>query len=118
DGPVTPSCTPSSGSTFAIGTTEVSCVATDEAGNSATRSFDVRVGDTTGPVVAVPTGLTAEATSAAGARVVFGSSASDLVDGAVPTTCAPASGAMFVLGSTTVTCSAADVRGNATSASF
>jgi hypothetical protein len=82
------------------------------------RSFDIRVGDTTGPVVAVPTALTVEATSAAGAHVAFGTSASDLVDGAVPTICTPSSGATFALGSTNVTCSAADARGNATSASF
>jgi hypothetical protein len=36
-------CTPPSGSTFAIGTTTVSCTATDAAGNSASTSFTVRV---------------------------------------------------------------------------
>ena len=36
-------CNPASGSTFPIGTTTVSCTATDAAGNSATASFDVHV---------------------------------------------------------------------------
>ena len=37
------SCTLASGSTFAIGTTAVSCTATDAAGNSSTASFNVVV---------------------------------------------------------------------------
>jgi hypothetical protein len=36
-------CAPASGSTFAIGTTTVSCTATDAAGNSASARFDVHV---------------------------------------------------------------------------
>lgn len=36
-------CTPSSGSTFAIGTTTVTCTATDASGNRTTGSFTVRV---------------------------------------------------------------------------
>jgi len=35
DGTITPQCTPSSGSTFPIGNTEVICTATDKAGNRA-----------------------------------------------------------------------------------
>ena len=118
DGLLTPSCSPTSGSTFALGTTTVTCVATDLSDNTATSSFDVLVTDTTAPVIAVPTAVSAEATSAAGADVIFGASASDLVDGEVTPSCAPASGATFALGSTTVTCAAADVRGNTASASF
>jgi hypothetical protein len=36
-------CTPPSGSTFPIGTTRVTCTATDDAGNKTTKSFDVAV---------------------------------------------------------------------------
>jgi GH35 family endo-1,4-beta-xylanase len=44
DGAITPVCTPPSGSLFPIGTTEVTCTATDEAGNEANPvSFDVVV---------------------------------------------------------------------------
>ena len=38
---ITPTCSPASGSVFAIGTTEVVCTATDSSGNIATNSFNV-----------------------------------------------------------------------------
>ncbi|MEK6289352.1 MAG: FG-GAP-like repeat-containing protein, partial [Acidobacteriota bacterium] len=40
---VTPVCSPPSGSCFAVGTTTVTCTATDESGNTATCSFTVTV---------------------------------------------------------------------------
>jgi hypothetical protein len=43
DGPVTPVCSPPSGATFSPGTTVVTCTATDQHGNSATKSFSVSV---------------------------------------------------------------------------
>lgn len=43
DGPVQPSCTPASGSSFPVGTTLVTCTATDAAGNPATATFTVTV---------------------------------------------------------------------------
>ena len=118
DGTITPSCTPLSGSTFAIGSTTVSCQATDAHGNqSPTRAFTVVVTDP--PVVRVPSNITAEATSAAGAAVPFTVTASTFFDGALPVHCfvitgfvdgdvqlgAPvAPGAIFGLGTTTVGC--------------
>jgi hypothetical protein len=52
DGAITPVCTPASGSTFDVGTTEVVCVATDAALNETTGTFNVTVlADTTPPVV-------------------------------------------------------------------
>jgi len=38
---ITPTCSPASGSVFAIGTTEVVCSATDSSGNTASNSFNV-----------------------------------------------------------------------------
>jgi hypothetical protein len=114
--PVT--CVPASGSTFAIGTTTVNCSAMDAHGNKATGSFTVTVVDKTPPVVTVPANITAEATGAIGAAVTFSASASDVVDGAVATTCTPASGSTFGLTTTTVTCSATDAHGNTGSGSF
>ncbi len=111
-------CAPASGSTFAVGQTSVQCTATDAAGNAASTSFNVNVTDTTGPVVNVPGNLVAEATSAAGAAVTFVVTASDLVDGSVAATCAPASGATFALGTTSVSCSATDSANNSGQASF
>ena len=58
DGIIIPSCTPASGSIFALGTISVSCSATDKAGNTASGSFSVTVHDTTPPNLVCPLGVT------------------------------------------------------------
>ena len=119
DGSVSPNCSPGPGSTFPFGSTTVNCTATDSHGNSASGSFTVNVVDTTAPAIAVPGGMTIEATSPSGVGAVsYSASATDIVDGPVPVSCAPASGSAFPLGSTTVTCTASDSHGNNGSASF
>ena len=118
DGSVSPACTPASGSTFPAGNTTVTCSATDHAGNTSSASFAVTIHDTTPPVVTVPANITNEATNASGAALSFTASAADLVDGARPVTCSPASGATFALGPTTVHCSSSDTHGNTGDASF
>ncbi len=117
DGPVPVKCLPASGSTFALGTTEVTCSAEDAAGNPASASFNVTVQDKTGPVLELPADITEEATSANGAVVNFTATASDLVDGSVSVSCSPDSGT-FALGTTTVNCSATDKAGNESTGSF
>jgi hypothetical protein len=52
DGPVTSVCVPESGSSFNVGTTQVTCTATDAANNSASTTFDVIV--TNNPVTEKP----------------------------------------------------------------
>ena len=118
DGPVSVGCDHASGDTFAIGTTTVSCSATDAAGNQASGSFDVTIGDTTAPILVLPTDQTAEATGPAGASVGFTTSAGDSVDGPVSVDCDHASGDTFALGTTTVICSATDTAGNPASGFF
>lgn len=118
DGAVVPVCDPPTGSVFPLGTTAVTCTATDAAGNVASGSFTVSVVDTTAPVVTVPASVTVEATGPDGAFVSFSASASDAVDGTVVAVCAPSSGATYPVGSTTVTCTAADAAGNSADASF
>ncbi len=118
DGSISVSCSPGSGSTFPLGTTTVTCKATDSSGNTGSASFDVTVKDTTPPTVAVPGPITAEATGPAGAVVTFSASASDLVSGSLAPSCSRASGSTFAFGSTTVTCSATDSHGNTGSATF
>jgi hypothetical protein len=119
DGAVAVTCAPSSGATFALGHTTVTCTASDGAGNASTSTFDVAVRDTTPPAIAAHADLVAEATGPAGATLTYTlPAASDLVDGAVTVTCAPSSGATFALGHTTVTCSASDVAGNASTSTF
>ncbi|MHB8860109.1 MAG: HYR domain-containing protein, partial [Thermoleophilia bacterium] len=61
DGSVATSCSPASGSTFALGVTAVSCTATDSHANTASAGFNVTVADTTAPVITVPAPVTAEA---------------------------------------------------------
>ena len=115
--PVT--CTPASGSVFALGTATVNCSATDTAGNIGTSSFTVTVQDTTAPAIAFHADVNAIATSASGAVVTYTlPTASDLVDGTVAVTCSPVSGSIFAVGTTTVTCSATDSRGNTGTSSF
>ena len=112
------SARPASASTFALGATTVTCSATDAAGNTGSDSFSVTVVDTTPPVVSVPDEIVAEATGPAGAKVDYVATATDLVDGALDPSCHRTSGAMFHLGSTTVTCTATDGAKNTGSASF
>ncbi|MBI5562933.1 MAG: HYR domain-containing protein, partial [Deltaproteobacteria bacterium] len=62
-GAVAVTCSPASGSTFAIGTTTVNCSATDGANNTATASFNVTV--TPPPDTTPPTGTVAVNSGAA-----------------------------------------------------
>src|SRR5215211_860975 len=119
DSNVDVTCNPASGSTFALGTTPVTCTATDDYGNSTTRSFDVTVEDTTAPVIANHGNVTAEATGPNGANVSYTSpTTTDAVDGSGTANCTPASGSTFALGNTTVTCTATDAAGNHSSSTF
>ena len=120
DGNVGVVCDHTAGSTFALGTTTVSCTATDAAGNAGMRTFAVIVQDTTAPViVGVPTNQTLEATGPSGAAPTWTSpTASDLVDGALAVSCSPASGSTFGVGVVNVRCSATDAHQNEASQSF
>jgi hypothetical protein len=118
DGVRSVSCLPASGSTFSLGTTVVTCTASDTRENSTESAFSVTVEDTTKPTLTLPADLEAEATSAAGAVVTFSASATDTVDSSVDVLCSPASGSTFALGTAAVTCSAADDAGNTTDGTF
>jgi hypothetical protein len=103
--PIDPdSCHPASGSVFPIGSTMVTCSAT---------AFSVTVRDTTPPALTLPADLTTTAKV-----VVWQASANDLVDGAVPVSCSPASGSTFPIGKTIVECAARDSRENVAHGSF
>lgn len=117
DGTVLVTCSPASGSVFPLGDTAVTCTATDSSGNTSTSTGTVTVTDTTGPEIAL-TDVTAEAADASGATVTFTPTAVDLVDGATAVTCNPASGSLFPLDTTTVSCLSSDTRGNTSYSSF
>jgi hypothetical protein len=113
DGPVAVSCDRTSGEVFALGDTRVTCTGRDRADNVGKGSFTVSVRDRDPPVVTVPERVvTANADDARGAKVTFAAGAVDAVDGPVPVNCDPASGALFALGDTRVTCTARDSAGN------
>ncbi|MDD3007131.1 MAG: HYR domain-containing protein, partial [Candidatus Pacebacteria bacterium] len=113
-------CNLVSGSTFPLGTTTVTCDATDDAGNTSTSIFNVTVQDTTGPEFGdMPVIDPVEATGPSGAVVSYTTPiATDAVDGDITATCAPESGSIFPLGTTTVTCTATDSYGNSGENSF
>lgn len=118
DGQAIPvACDPASGTIFGFGETRVTCTARDGQ-RTATKRFDVTVVDTRGPAVTVPGALRVSTTARSGKVVAYNASATDAVDGPVAVTCVPASGSLFPVGTTTVTCSASDARSNSSSAAF
>src|SRR5829696_768814 len=114
----------SPGDTFPMGTTTVTCKATDEAGNETIESFDLIIRDTTPPEISgVPSNITKEATESNGAHVNWTTpAANDDVDGARKVQCSSRSGLssddVFPLGETTVSCSATDEASNKAESSF
>lgn len=104
-------CVPASGSTFPIGTTNVTCWVTDadDTPNTATAVFPVTVNDTDFTLVGVPVDITSVATGSSGAVVTYPSpTATDEDPTPPPVTCSPASGSTFPVGATTVMCQAFD----------
>ena len=118
DRPVT--CSPPSGSTFAVGETKVTCTSSDARGNVSSASFivTVKARDITPPALTLPSTITATATSASGAMVNYSAAATDDFDGPITPVCAPPSGTTFPLGITTVECTATDTFGNQAAGSF
>jgi hypothetical protein len=120
DGDVDVVFTPLSGTTFALGETDVYYTAQDTAGNIAENmSFKVKVVDTTPPELSQLPDIAKDATSAAGAVVNYDpATAVDLVDGPVNVTYSKPFGDTFPLGITTVTYSATDAHNNPVTKSF
>jgi Tol biopolymer transport system component len=74
--------------------------------------------DTTAPELKVPADLTVDATSPNGATVSYSASATDDVDPTPTVECSPASGSVFPIGTTVVSCTATDDAGNSASGTF
>lgn len=121
--PLATSCDHGSGDAFPIGETVVTCTATDGASPTpsvATDSFTITVVDEEAPVLRHDD-LVVELDdpTATGAVVDFAPpTVTDNSGDALTATCDPASGTRFALGTTTVTCTAADASGNAAAATF
>jgi hypothetical protein len=91
----------------------------DIAGNVTASNVVVVKIDKTAPVLSVPSDVTVNATSPAGATVSYVVSATDNLDPSPTVHCAPPSGGVFATGATKVTCTATDAAGNGSSgASF
>src|SRR5439155_4231730 len=111
----TVSCSPTSGSSFPLGQTTVTCTATDASNNSTSESFTVTVVDTTPPTLGALPGAISDETENPGGKVKDYTlpTATDTVDPSPSVQCSPASGSTFPIGSTTVHCHATDNSGNA-----
>lgn len=115
--PVT--CDRASGSSFPLGETTVQCSATDPADNQTiVKQFRVTVLDRTPPFVSVPSRKIFRTGDRSGATAHFVATAIDLVDGRVAAKCSPPPGTHLPLGTTRITCTASDRRGNTGSRAF
>jgi len=115
--PITTNCVPPSGSVFPIGATTVNCSATDSCGQSNSCSFTVTVSPPLPLSITCPSNITVTTTNPDGAVVNY----TVTVSGGCPpitTNCAPPSGSVFPIGTTTVNCSATDSCGQSNSCSF
>ena len=116
--PIASSCTPSSGSLFPVGATALTCTATDASGTTVSCQSAAIVAVTPTPPAAI--GITcpviAPVVSHSGnpVRVDFSPT---VIGGVAPITtmCTPSSGTLYPVGTTGVTCSAYDSRGQSNS---
>jgi hypothetical protein len=120
DGAVPVDCDVAASIRLPLGPTTVTCIATDSAGNVASGAFAITVADTTAPTLdGFPPMVSSTDAGPDGAVVDWAlPAATDIVDGTVPVTCDPAPGSRLPVGTTTVTCSAADAAGNRAVATF
>jgi hypothetical protein len=111
-------CSPASGSFFPKGTTTVTCTSGTGGGSC---SFTVTVNDTQPPTITCPANIAVAAPATcpptSGRPVTFAPTASDNCPG-VTVVCTPASGSIFPVGTTTVTCTATDTSGNTATCTF
>src|ERR1019366_1704639 len=110
------SCSPPSGSKFPIGSTPVTCTASDTCGTTTNCGFNVTV--TRIPIaLTCSSNITVGATNSSGATVFYSSSATGGCS--MPSvSCSPPSGSRFPIGSTPVTCTASDTCGTTTNCGF
>jgi len=108
------SCDHASGETFPLGPTLITCTALDVAGNIGTGMTTVTVVDTTPPTISVdPEDQNSNTTNPDGVVMGYSVTATDSVDANLNIVCTPlASGSLFPIGTTVITCTATDDAGN------
>ena len=105
--------TPASGSTFNVGTTNVTVVVSDIHGNAATNTFTVTVNDTEPPTIAQPADiLQAVDPGQSYATVSFTLPSGSDNCGVASVTSTPVSGSQFPVGTNSVTVVVTDIHGN------
>lgn len=104
--------------TLFLGINTITLIVTDPLGKNDMDTVQVTVQDTIAPTLTVPSHIVVDAIGPAGTIVNFTVTASDIVDPSPVVSCTPASGSMFPIGTTTVSCTATDASGNSTVASF
>jgi hypothetical protein len=103
---------------FSVGTTTVSCTASNANGTNIC-SFTVTITESTPPEITCPNDLFATAGfGEGGAIVTFDDPAATDNCGNPVIACVPASGSFFPVGATTVTCTATDNAGNSNTCTF
>ena len=102
---------------YPVGVTKISWTAVDKSDNSAVAEQTITVRDVEAPVFSSLSDIVVDATSRAGAVVNFSTPAGDNV-GVHSISCSRASGSVFPVGVSNVTCVAKDAAGNQSSASF
>lgn len=81
-------------------------------------TFQLHQSDTTPPAIVVPATVGVDATGPGGAAASYTVTVTDDTDPAPVWSCAPASGATFPIGDTTVACTATDASANTATATF
>jgi len=117
----------SSGTTFPLGESKVTCRSTDDAGNTGELHFSIFVNDTKAPNLILPAPLPLHfgVDTSRTATVTFTVTATDTVtcpEGDLvrkcSVACTPRTGSQLLPGRTTVTCTARDAAGNESQSSF
>jgi hypothetical protein len=105
-----PACSPASGAMFPIGTTTVTCTASDrdDTPSTVSTSFTVTVNDTDLALSGVPADITTDATSSSGATVSYTAPTAVDEEPGASVSCDHPSGSTFPVGTTMVTCTASD----------
>ena len=116
----TATCSPVSGAFFPIGTTTVTCTASDASPNSpdTTCTFTIRVNDTQAPSITCPGNIFLGTSGTSAVASWNPPTVSDNCPGVGAPTCTPPSGSSFNAGVTTVTCTVRDAANNPASCSF
>lgn len=96
----------------------ITVTGTDSCGNSASVQYTTRL-DSTPPTVTCPPNRVVDAEpNKPGAKVLFNLAAADNCGSTPAMSCTPPSGSFFAVGTTTVTCTATDTCGNASTCTF